>query len=295
LSGLLALASAASIAACASPTNTSRGGNPDHRTTDGGPAGTTGSGGSGGSGTNTGGSQTDTGGSSASGGSGPPSPACDYVPLQTLICATRIGDWVDGSSHDAFGGWQITFEGTVTDILPGSPACSGVVGYLSYTSTWYARIWDGVRGLEMGFPTASPIVKVGDVLNVVMSSFQPNGFAPLVSYTEIRTSNRRLLFWQATSGDVARLQTLPEVSVAEGPVLCEERGECGSWEARLTEMTSSGSSVVLRPGGKAHIGEYAVAAGGIANQTSYPSPCADWYVGIASALAVRTTLTDLTL
>lgn len=281
------------VAACATTTNTSRGGNPDHGTTEGGPAVATGSGGSGSSATNGGASGLV--GFGAEPNSGPPTVVCNWVELQPQVCATLIGDWADGGSQPMTpNGFETQLEGTVTDILSGSPPCSSN-GYPNYVSTWYARIWDGVRGLEMGLPTASPIVTVGEVLSATLTRYQPNGFAPLKTFVEVRTSDGRLLFWQAASGGIETLQMPPEVQVSAGPIFCNAQEECGSWQALFMEMKASGWNISLGPGRTAQIGEYTVAAGGIANDTTYPSPCADWYVAIASALAVRTPFANLSL
>ena len=249
------------------------------------------SGGSGGAG---GTSAISTGGSAGSGGSpsdASPLPVCADVLKTPAVdsCARPVGGW--GSVPPGSGTTSVKLVGTITAVAkgpvtggclqPGSTTTGEIVALTVHAdSDAGAADWD----VEYQVPANNVTWKAGQRIDVAYTQ-SGGGWVPLVSALTLNVG-QAVDVYIGIGGRDSDLSDVP-LTFRQGPAICLEHHTCGDWSGYDLEVKDAGGWLRLPYGATTSVAGYAVVHGGMAEQLTANTACADWYVSQVRVAVLR--------
>jgi hypothetical protein len=200
-----------------------------------------------------------------------------------------VGGWTTGIAIGTTRSADIS--GTITAVargpvqggcLMGSTDASSSVIVLTVEATSDAgtSAWD----IEYQVPTSGLVWTVGSHVLVTYSEggggWGPQTVALTISY------GQAVDVYIGKSGAVEGLTNSP-FTFRQGAAVCAQHETCGDWSGYDLEVQANGGWRPVPYGATTALGGYRIIHGGVRQQTSSNSACADWYVSSTRVAALR--------
>ena len=143
-----------------------------------------------------------------------------------------------------------------------------------------AADWD----VEYMVPTNIVTWKVGQHIDVAYTE-NGGGWFPLVSSLTLNFG-QAVDVYIGTGGQATDLSDVP-LTFRQGSAICLEHDTCGDWSGYDLEVKDTNGWTRIPYGTNTSVGGYVVIHGGMAEQLSANTACADWYVSHVRVAVLR--------
>jgi hypothetical protein len=143
-----------------------------------------------------------------------------------------------------------------------------------------AADWD----VEYEVPANIVTWKAGQHIDVAYTQ-NGGGWSPLVSSLTLN-HGQAVDVYVGIGGGGYDLSDVP-LTFRQGPAICFEREACGNWSGYDLEVKDTSGWARLPYGSTTSVGGYVVVHGGMAEQLTADSSCADWYISYVRVAVLR--------
>jgi hypothetical protein len=220
---------------------------------------------------------------------------CSNMPKAPTLgsCVQPVGGWRDGSAIDVKR--SVEFGGTIISVAKGpvangcftSPsvdASSEIVALIVRASA------DGGTAdwnVEYQVPSNGVNWTVGENIQVAYAR-SGGGWVPVVT-SLILNFGQAVDVYIGSGGKVSDLGTVP-FTFRQGASVCVQHHMCGDWADYDLEFKDTSGWIRVPYGATTTLGTYRIIHGGLAEQLTASSTCADWYVADVHVAVMRDTM-----
>ena len=238
-----------------------------------------------------------TGGAVGLGGAGGARPAttvpidCSNLPAPPTLdsCVQPAGGWPDGPSY--YTARSAKLSGTITAVAKGPmtggciQSSAGVTSDIVVLSV-RANTDAGATDWDVEYQVPANIVTwtVGEHIDVAYAK-TAGGWSPIVSSLTLNFG-QAVDVYIGSGGQAADLSDVP-LTFRQGSAICLKHDTCGDWSGYDLEVKAPDGWTRIPYGANTDISGYRIIHGGMAEQLSSSSSCADWYVSNVRVAVLR--------